>query len=561
MNQASAPAVTREASGIRRKPGRRSGASVPDLARRGRTTMRHLTALFLGGYIAWVEARRDRGMRGLIFRLHSLLAWLCRLFVNREYTRLPFPAQMRLRLEKLGPTYIKLGQMLSLRSDILPEVITSELMNLLSDLPPAPFDEICHIIEDDLGRPLEEVFSFIDPSPIGSASIAQTHKATIRDGETVILKVVKPGIRDLLYRDADLIRFWGAILQLLAPRFQARKVIDEFFEYTLLEVEMLREADNSEVFAANFRDVPDIAFPTVHREYSGPNVLCMEYFVGPTVDAEAVRSLPADERQRLVDLGASAIIRMLYEDGFFHADLHPGNVVVLPGNRIGFIDLGMVGKIDADLRRSLLHHFYCLVEEDFENAARHLADVAQLEQTSDTVGFRRGVKDLCRKWRRSASFEEFSVGQLILESIRLGARHQMYFPMEMVLLVKALVTYEGVGHLLDPDFNVVEVSQRHVGRIMRLHFSPLRLLREGLRGAPDLVDAASKLPVLVSESLRVLERRARRRPEGPFNGLRATVFGGFCLVAGAILAAVDGPLPVWVGLMLVGVLVAARRGR
>ena len=522
--------------------------------------MRHFVLLLAGGYVAWIDGQRRRGTRGWLFRLRAMVAWVFRLFLGRDYARQPFPVQLRRRLEILGPTYVKLGQILSLRLDVLPEAVTEELRDLFTNVPAAPFDAIVQVLEEDLGRPLDEMFATVDPTPLGSASIAQSHRTRLQTGEQALLKVVKPGIRELLVRDTALLRMLGGLLQLLIPRYQPRNIIEEFCDYTLREIDMEREAENSETFAANFSDMPDIVFPRVFRQYSGEQVLCMEYLEGvPPVDS-SVRALASDERQRLIDLGATAIIRMLYEDGFFHADLHPGNLLVLPGARIGFIDLGMVGRLEPSLRHNLLSLFYSVVVDDFDAAARHLSEVAQTEPRSDVAGFRRAVKELCRRWRRDATFKEYSLALLILDATRLGARYRMYFPVEMVLMVKALVTYEGVGYLLDERFNVVEVSQRHVRRIFRHRFSPRQLLREGTRVAPDLVEAVARIPLLVSESLRYLEQRTRRPPESPLRGTRATLFGGFCLVAGAILIALDGPWPLWVVLLAAGILLPLRRG-
>jgi ubiquinone biosynthesis protein len=546
--------------GARRRTPQRRMILIPGLARRGRTTIRHFTLLLLGGYVAWVERRRSRGASGMMFRLQAMIALVCRVFLSSEMAALPFPVQLRRRLEILGPTYVKLGQILSLRLDVLPEVVTRELQNLLSRLPEVAFDEIRGVIERDLGRSLEELFAEIDPEPVGSASIAQIHRALTHDGRRVILKVVKPGIRELLYRDATLLRFFSRFLQLVIPRYQPRRMVEEFFDYTLQEIEMTREAEHAETFAANFRDLPGIVFPGVYREYSGSRVLCMDYLEGRRPEVAVVQGMSDEERQQLLDLGAAAILRMLYEDGYFHADLHPGNLIILPDNRVGFIDLGMVGRLEPELRHHLLFLFYSVVMEDFDNAARHLSSVAHTEIRSDVLGFRRSVKELCRKWRRAATLEDFSLAQLILESVRLGARYKMYFPVEMVLMVKALVTYEGVGYLFDPEFNVITVSQRHVNRIFRAQLSPMRLFREGLRGAPDLVDAVVKLPILISESVRLLEERSLRRPESPVRGLRGTLLGGFLILSGTILAALEGPMALWIALLACGVIIALRRG-
>ena len=544
----------------RRRAGRRTYINIPGLARRGRTTVRQVVSLFLGGYVASVETSRRRGGRGLFFRLRATLAWVFRRFLDPEIASQPFPVQLRRRLEILGPTYVKLGQILSLRQDILPDSVTTELRNLLGDLPPVPFEVISEILQADLGRPVDELFAEIEPEPLGSASIAQSHWARLTSGDQVILKVVKPEIRDLLYRDATLLRTTARFLQIIFPRYQPRRVIDEFCDYTLREIEMTLEAENAETFADNFADLPDVVFPRIYREFSADNVLCMEYLDGVRPDDPAVRTLPREERERLISLGAEAIIRMLYQDGFFHADLHPANLLVLPDTKVGFLDLGMVGHFDPELRHNMLELFYSMVMEDYEGAARHLAAVSQTEPQSDVPGFRRAVKEIARRWRIHARFDEFSLALLILECIQLGARYHLYFPVEMVLMVKALVTYEGVGYLLDPDFNVAEVSERFVGEIFRQEYSPARLFREGLRVTPDLFDAVLKLPLLVSEGLGVLEQRTQRRPQRPLTGVRATLYGGACLVAGAILVGLDGPWLLAAMLLTVGVLLPLRRG-
>ncbi len=543
----------------RRRSARRDFVNIPDLAARGRITVRHLSALIAGGFVASVDAARAQGRSGVLIRLRVLVAAVIRPFLDSEIRDLPFPSQLRKRFEILGPTYVKLGQILSLRKDLLPDIVTEELRGLLADLPPVPFEAIREIIESDLGQPIDVLFAAVNQAPLGSASIAQSHRARLKSGDEVILKIVKPGIRELIYRDAALLRSTARVLQLIIPRYQPKRVIDEFCEYTLREVEMPLEAENAESFAANFADMPEIVFPAIHREFSGNNVLCMEYLHGVRPDHESVRELPLADRHELIDLGAAATIRMLYQDGFFHADLHPGNLLALPGPRIGFIDLGMVGRFDPELRHHLLHLFYALVMEDFERAARHLASVAQTEAKSDVFGFRAAVKEVARRWRSRATFADFSLALLMLECVQLGARYRLYFPVEMVLMVKALITYEGVGYLLDPDFNVAEVSQRHVGRIFRLEFSPMRLFRESVRAAPDIFDAIFKMPLLVSEGLSVLEERSRKPPPRRLTGMRSTILGGFCLVSGAILLAAKGPWLVSVILLVLGLALPLRR--
>jgi ubiquinone biosynthesis protein len=506
--------------------------------------------LLCGAFIATVDARR--GVAGGLWFLvqRTIAASVCPL-VDRRLRRLPFPVQFRRRLELLGPTYIKLGQILSLREDLLPPSVTDELKNLLDSLPVVSFA--------DLGGPLDAAFAWVDPQPIASASIAQTHRAITVAGDEVILKVVKPGIRETLRRDAILLRVFAWLLQIGFARYQPKRVINEFAYYTGREADLRREADNAETFAANFKDAPDIVFPRIYRQYSGRDVLCMEFLDGLKPTSVEAQSLPQDVKDRLIDRGASAIIRMLYQDGFFHADLHPGNLLILAEGRCGFIDLGMVGRFDDELRRALLYYYYCLVMGDAENAARFLASVAQPGRKADVAGFRREVADISRRWALHANFRQFSLARLIMESLGRAGHFGVYFPVEMVLMVKALVTFEGVGQILKPGFDVAQVSQSHISRIFIAQFNPLRIVRETIRNAPEVVEALMKAPLLVTEGLRFLEKSARRPPENPLAGVRGAMLAGFCVVAAAIAVVFRGPWPLWGALFIVATFLALRR--
>lgn len=531
------------------------------LLRRLLTTNRHFLGLLFGGLAAQVRHQREEGTgRGLKFLLLRLLSFFTRPLVSGEIRNEPFAVQLRRRLEWLGPTYIKLGQILSLREDLLPPNITDELKHLLNRLPVVPLPVLVEIIERDLKRPVDEMFLSIDPVPLGSASIGQTHRATTQEGDPVILKVVKPGIRETLERDAKLLGLFGSILQLFIPQYQPKQLVDEFCNYTLREVDLRKEADNAETFAGNFADKPDVVFPEIYRDYSGRSVLCMEFFDGIAPDSDAAQELPEEDRRHLTDLGAESIIRMLYKDGFFHADLHPGNLIILPGPKVGFIDLGMVGRLDEDLRRALLYYFFALVMGDADNAARYLTAIAQPGPGANPAGFKRECAEISGRWKRASSFEEYSLGQLILDSLSRGAQYRMYFPVELVLMVKALVTFEGVGHVLLPGFDVAEVSKKHIRSLFIQQFSPLRLLAEGMRGAPDLMDAMAKMPLLVTDGLRVLEKVARQPPTNPLSGLRGTLIAGSCLVAGAICLGFGAPWPVYGGLFVIAFVLAVRKG-
>lgn len=531
----------------------------PGLVRRYFQTQQHVLGLIFGGIRSWGLEHRDTVPKPRGYGLARMTGALTGPFLDAQLREMRFPVQLRRRLEILGPTYIKLGQVLSLREDILPREITDELKNLLDRLPAVPLRRLEQIIEKDLQRQISSMFEWIDPIPLGSASIGQTHRARTLEGDDVVVKVVKPGNRELLRRDTILLNMLGSFLQTFLERFQPKKVLREFTVYTQRELDLRREADNAETFSANFKDMPDVVFPRIYRQYSGRDVLCMQFLRGLKPGAPEAQSLSSEDRDRLIDLGAASIIRMLYRDGFFHADLHPGNLLVLPGPQLGFIDLGMVGRFSDELRRTLMYYYYCLVTGDPENAARYLAMVAQPLRGGDPTGFRREVEEVCRRWSRASNFKEFSLAQLIMLSVAQGVRFRMYFPVELVLMVKALVTFEGVGQILKPGFDVAAVSQKHVNAIFLQQFSPWRLAKDSLRGAPDVVDALVKAPLLVTEGLRMIEQATRRPQENPFAGLTQILFAGFCLVGGAILVAFKGPWPLWSALFLLALILALRR--
>ena len=521
----------------------------PSLLQRYFTTLRHAVGLVYGSAVAVARDREQFAfVKGMPLLLIKIAAFFVRPLVKRSIRELPIQEQLRRRLELLGPTYIKLGQVLALREDLLPPLITEELKNLLDRLPVMPFPEYLDRVAKGLGRPVAEMFDWVNPKPLGSASIGQIHQARTVDGQNVILKVVKPHVYVVLKRDARLLGFFGQFLQIFFARYQPKKVLDEFAEYTLREVDLRREADNAEQFALNFADDPDIVFPKIYREYSSRLVMTMEQFEGIRPDTPESRALPEAVRERIVDLGAKSIIRMLYADGFFHADLHAGNLFVLdtaPGPtgeirpKLGFIDLGMVGYFDGDLRRTLLYYYYSLVTGDAENAARYLASVSQAGPKADPRGFQRAVAELCRRFYRAQKYGDVSVAGLIMESVGLAGQYRMYFPVELVLMTKALVTFEGVGQALMPGFDVAQVSQKHVNKLFLSQFNPLALVKESFRGAPELVDLIVKAPTLLAEGIRFVEGRMRGPSVNPLQGLRTALLAGACLVAGSLAATLD----------------------
>lgn len=517
---------------------------------------RHVLGLIFGGLLAFRNSMppdRKKGLRSFWVRFFSLLLTP---FLKKDIRNEPFPIQLRKRLELLGPTYIKLGQVLALREDILPKAVTKELTNLLDRLPEVPFEVMEELIRYNLTQPLEEVFTYIDPEPLGSASIGQTHVAGLFNGDKVVLKVVKPGIRDTILTDINLLKLLGYFLELIIPQYQPRRLIAEFCDFTAKEVDLVNEADNAETFRVNFADLDDVVFPHIYQEFSNENMLVMELLEGFKPGDSRMEYMTERTRNKLIYNGAAGIIRMLYKDGFFHADLHPGNLLILPDGKAGFIDLGMVGRFEEKTRRQMLYYFHALIKGDIEGAARYLTAMATLGQGGDLQQFRRGVTDLLRRYFQQGKSGRFSMGKMIIESMGIGARHRVFFPIEMTLMVKALITFESVGQMLDPKLKIVDVSRPHITKIFEDQFSPSTLARELMRGAPEFIDIAVRLPKIFADGMRQLDENLNNRQDrkSELDGLKSAVLSGACIIGGVVAVVLGGPWPLWLVLFVAALL-------
>jgi ubiquinone biosynthesis protein len=526
------------------------------LVGRALVTTRHMLGLLFGGAFAYVRQQKAYGQAGtfelVLLRIGLVFVWP---FMDKTLIRQPFPVQFRRRLELLGPTYIKLGQILSLREELLPKPLTDELKNLLDRLPAVPYGRFKELIELDLQRPADTIFPWIEPVPLGSASLAQSHRAILTTYEIVVLKVLKPGVRVTVERDLRLLRLAGRVLQLFLARYQPARLINEFSSYTLKEVDLRFEAENAETFAVNFKDEPDVCFPKIYREFSNRDVLCMEYFEGDKPSPSAVAKLSTSQKNKVINLGVGAIIRMIFRDGFFHADLHPANLIIFDDARVGFIDLGMVGRFDSDMQKRLLYYSYSLVVGDAANAARYITSIAFASKESDTDGFRRAAEDLYRRWLRSPNIHNFSMAQVILESVILAGRYRIQYPGEFILMTKALLTLEGVGNMIEPGIDLTTAARGHVQKIVLQQYNPASFVRDSLLLFPELVDLLNRSPLVLSEGLRVIEKSLKQPQSRSLAEIRGPLLAG---VAAAILVAFGGPWPLWVSLFIIAFVLAVK---
>jgi ubiquinone biosynthesis protein len=526
--------------------------------RRFIAVFRHGTGLLIGAAYTLVQREKAIGnnwsLRIILLKLIVAVSWP---FVDRNLIRQPFPVQFRRRLEMLGPTYIKLGQILSLREDLLPKAITDELQNLLDRLPALPFERYVERLEESLLLPIDAFLLELDTVPLGSASLAQTHRAVLLTGEEVVLKMLKPNVRQMVTNDLRLMRIAGRVAQIFVARYQPQRLVSEFSRYTLLEVDLRNEANNAEIFAANFADEPDVSFPLIYRAYSNDDVMCMEFFRGYKPDARLFDTLTKRQVDKATDLGIGATIEMIFRDGFFHADLHPGNLIVFDDGSIGFIDLGMVGRFDSEMQRRMLYYLYFLVSGDAPNAARYLVSMTIAGPKSDPDGFRRAVEDLNRRWLRSPNFDQFSLGQLILESVTTAARYNIQYPGEIILMVKSLITLEGMGNVLAPGIDLADAARGHVQKLLYGQLDIRRLVRDGLVVFPEVIEFLYRGPFVLNETIRYAEQYMKSQRDNPVGILKPIIFGSFVVLSGAIVAAFGGgPDWLWILLLVAGFAIA-----
>jgi ubiquinone biosynthesis protein len=355
----------------------------------------------------------------------------------------------------LGATFIKVGQIMSTRPDLVPEHITAALAHLQDDVGPFPFESVARTIAEDLGRPIEQIFAEFSPRPIASASVSQVHKARLHDGRIVAVKVRRPDVLEICSFDLAVMRkvahLLGRIPSLAA--MSPESTVDQFGRAVYAQLDFRVEARNNRRFRENFRDEPDVVFPELFEEYCSERILCMSHVDGIKIlDA---RKGPSDPK-RIARLGLRALMKMIFVDGFVHADLHPGNIFVLENNRIAIVDLGLVGELDPPHRATFSRFFAAWAKRDGDTMAHLLYSVAinPVEGSEAFERFRVAVVDfMARTWGQRMS--EVHPGKLLLDMLGLLRRHRIRMAPAFTIVNIAIAVTEGIGRQLDPDLDLM----------------------------------------------------------------------------------------------------------
>jgi ubiquinone biosynthesis protein len=420
-----------------------------------------------------------------------------------ETARLSRYERIRIAVEELGPTFIKFGQMLSTRPDlVLPELI-SELEKLQESIPPFSTENARQIIEEELGSPVDVLFKDFMDSPLAAASIAQVHKAVLPDGDTVAVKVQRPNIDKIIEVDLEIMLHLATLVE---KHFKEADVFDpvgtvkEFARVIRKELDFRLEAANIEHFSINFQSDRTIHVPHVYRELSSSKVLTMEFIGGYKV-SEITRINPKVVASR----GSDSVLKQIFIDGFFHADPHPGNIRILENNVICFLDYGMMGVLSKEHREHLADILVGIITKDASKVTKTLLKLSKYKPVEDTESLESGICELIEIYSACPS-KDLEIGNLLQRVGDMVIEYHLKLPRDFYLLAKALVTIEGVGRELDPDFNSVEHATPFAKKLIRERMNPKRLIEDFVNSALEARLLMRDLPFEVREMLRLMKR-------------------------------------------------------
>ena len=442
------------------------------------------------------------GMAGALERAGKALHWR----EPEDLARLEPAARVRRALEELGPTFVKLGQILATRGDLFPPEWIAEFGKLQDAAPALPFAELRAQLVEDLGEAPEAVFAELDPEPLAAASLAQVHRARLADGTAVVLKVRRPGIRPVIEADLRLLDRLAEIIEKEAPelaRYRPREVIRQFAHSLRRELDFSAEGRNAERIARLFADTPEIVVPRIHWQWTGERLNVQDFIDG--IPGRQAAALPDGfDRRLLARQGADAVLRMILKAGFFHADPHQGNVFYLPGNRIAFIDFGMVGRLSEARRFEVATLMHGLVGRD----ARKVADVLldwSADSSGDAEALRSEIEAFVDEYH-GVALKQLDLGALLADVVAILREHGLALPPDLAMMIKAFITLEGMGRQLDPDFDIAGEAAPFLREVLLAHLAPRAIARRGWAALAGGVQMLAGLPQDIGRLLRAARR-------------------------------------------------------
>jgi ubiquinone biosynthesis protein len=439
---------------------------------------------------------------------------------EEEKKHISLAERARLVLQDLGPSFIKLGQIASTRPDVLPADLIVELKKLQDNVPPVPFADIRDAIEESLGAPLAEIYKSFDERPLATASIGQVHRAVLAtpDGdEQVVVKVQRPGVGATVARDLELLHIMAATVERAIPEtkiYSPVALVQQFDRSITSELNFMVEADNAERFAKNFEGKAYVRFPKVYRQASSKHVLTLEFFDGRKIDAALKQGFPGP---LIAKNAVGLVIKMIFEDGFFHADPHPGNIIILGTPEspvIGLIDVGMVGRLSPELRDRTIDMMIAAVRKDGYSVADALYAIGRPTKKVDMREYRAEAAMLAEKYL-GRPLKEIELSAMIRDLVQGAIKYGIEIPADFMMVGKALMTIEGIGKQLDPNLDVFGEASPYFFELLKQRYSPMRIGNELWRGVEQLSRAGYDMPMQAREVLEDLRlgRLALRSPD------------------------------------------------
>jgi len=398
------------------------------------------------------------------------------------------PQRVRLALEELGPTYIKLGQVLSTRPDLIPVEFIDELSKLQDSVPPFPFAEAETIIRRELGAPSSEVFDHIESAPAASASIGQVHRARLKNGEAAAVKIQRPGIRAVIEVDLEIMLHLATLAERHVEELALHrpvKIVEEFARTLEKEIDYRIESAHIDRIAQGFLDDPTVYIPFVFKELSTACILTTEYVEGIKISNVDQLDAAGYDRRLLCSRGADIVLKQVFHHGVFHADPHPGNIFALPGNVICLLDFGMVGVVDRQTREMFVELVDSVVRRNETRAAQVLLQLTSWESSPDLRQLERELLEFMGR-HLYQPLKDIEVGKLLRDLLEIAARFRLRLPPDIFLMLKAVSTVEAVGRMLDPDFDMIAKAAPFIEQVLTDRFKPQRV-------AEDMSDLVARM--------------------------------------------------------------------
>lgn len=466
--------------------------------------------------------------------------------LSSDLEHLSTAARLRLAFEQLGPTFVKLGQLLATRSDLLPEEYIEEFQKLHDNVMPLSADELKKVLSAHFPGGVDRAFASFDESPLAAASIAQVHRAVLKTGEKVVVKIQRPGIGKIIREDLEILRMVAELVERYIAEsrfFNPTGIINEFKKQFEMEMNFVVEANNIRRFAHNFQEEPHIKIPKVYADLTSPQILVMEALEGIPLSQKASLEQEGVERELLVRRGLKAYFKMVYSDGLFHGDLHAGNILVLPNNQIGMIDFGVVGRLNKKTQSSIAAMFVALAEEDYDRLAYLYVELSPYTDSVDVDDFAKDIRDLIAPYF-GLSIRYVNLGRILLQSTGLAVKHGLVLPSDLVLFFKSIVTIEGMGRLILKDFDLLAISMEFAQELVQAKSEPMRWAKETGWVLRDLNSMFTSFPRQFKQLMRRLnspdfalkiESNQMEQLQKSIDGAGRMVFWGLIL-AGALVA-------------------------